>query len=317
MKKDELVSVIMPAYNAEKYIGDAIESVLGQTYPHFELIIVDDASQDRTVEVVRSFADERIKLIRHKTNRGPGAARNTAIDAARGKWMAVIDADDQWLPQRLERLVQVAKEAGEGYFISDDLLICFETPSGLKPWVCQGKIRRINFNEANYVDFDLYRFLKLKGLGIKPFISLNHVKQLNIFYTPECFYGEDFEFVCHLFRTGLKLRFIKDALYLYRLTPGSLTSKNIRFGHLSDVYKRLIASPGFTMAEKQLFEKRLKEIKAEMVYSPFSQALKQRRYGEALRLAGRNPLLPLKFLWRLPKSIRYRLIALKYHGVIR
>ena len=123
---NDLISVIMPAYNAEKYIADAIKSVLQQTYPHFELIIVDDASQDRTVEIVCSFNDERIKLIRHATNQGPGGARNTAIEAAKGRWMAVLDADDQWLPHRLEKLVQAAQEAGEGYFISDDLLICFE-----------------------------------------------------------------------------------------------------------------------------------------------------------------------------------------------
>ena len=100
-----LVSIIVPAYNAEKYVADAIESVLRQTYPYFELIIVDDASTDRTAEVVQSFSDQRIKLIRHTSNKGPGAARNTAIETAKGKWIAFLDADDQWKVNRLERLV--------------------------------------------------------------------------------------------------------------------------------------------------------------------------------------------------------------------
>jgi len=118
---NDLVSIIMPAYNAEKYIAGAITSVLQQTYPYFELIIVDDASQDRTVEIVCSFNDERIKLIRHETNQGPGGARNTALEVAKGKWVTVLDADDQYLPNRLEVLVRAARKAGDGYFIAEDV----------------------------------------------------------------------------------------------------------------------------------------------------------------------------------------------------
>lgn len=131
---NNLVSIIVPAYNTEKYISDMIESVLQQTYTYFELIIVDDASTDRTAQIVQSFRDKRIKLIRHTSNKGPGAARNTAIEAASGKWMAVLDADDQWQPNRLERLVGVLQEAGEGYFVADDFMLCFDTPSGLRNW---------------------------------------------------------------------------------------------------------------------------------------------------------------------------------------
>ncbi|MBE3581287.1 MAG: glycosyltransferase family 2 protein [Thermoanaerobacteraceae bacterium] len=310
----DLVSIIVPAYNAEKYIADTIKSVLQQTYPYFELIIVDDASEDRTVEIVRSFCDERIKLIRHKSNQGPGGARNTAIEAAKGRWMTVLDADDQYLPHRLEKLLQAAKEAGDGYFIADDLLISFETLSGLKPWRRQSESYKINFGDNDFLDLDLCRFLKFKAPGLQPFLPLDHVKKYGLLYDSSCFYGEDFEFVCHLFRTGLKLRLIKEPLYLYRLTPGSLTSKTANRKQVIEVYERLIAFPSFSEEEKQLFKKLLNEIKAEVAYSPFPQALKQRRYGEALRLAVKNPSMPLIFLCRLPKSIKYRLALLRNAG---
>jgi glycosyltransferase involved in cell wall biosynthesis len=96
-----LVSVMMPAYNAEQYIGQAIESVLAQNYPHWELIIVDDGSTDRTVDVAFSFTDPRIKII-HQDNSGESAARNTALKHMQGEFVAFLDADDIFLPDHLE-----------------------------------------------------------------------------------------------------------------------------------------------------------------------------------------------------------------------
>lgn len=96
-----LVSVMMPAYNAEQYIGQAIESVLDQSYPHWELIIVNDGSTDRTVDIALLFADPRIKII-HQDNSGESAARNTALKHMQGEFVAFLDADDIFLPHHLE-----------------------------------------------------------------------------------------------------------------------------------------------------------------------------------------------------------------------
>ncbi len=96
-----LVSVMMPAYNAERYIGQAIESVVQQTYPHWELIIVDDGSTDGTAAVVSGWQDERIRLIQQE-NAGEAAARNTALRHMRGEFVAFLDADDVYLPDHLE-----------------------------------------------------------------------------------------------------------------------------------------------------------------------------------------------------------------------
>ncbi|WP_050981367.1 glycosyltransferase family 2 protein [Caldisericum exile] len=131
-----LVSIIMPVYNAEKYVKDAIESVLAQTYPYFELIVVNDGSTDRSDEVIRSFKDKRIVYIKHEKNLGVAEARNTALRIAKGKWGAVIDADDVWLKERLEKLIPIIAK-NENFFVGDDHIICFDSPMGLKRWESQ------------------------------------------------------------------------------------------------------------------------------------------------------------------------------------
>ncbi len=103
-----LVSVVMPVYNREMFVAEAIESILGQTFVDFELIIVDDGSQDGSAAIIGDFArqDERIRVIRHERNLGMSSARNSGMGASRGKFVAAMDCDDISLPERLERQVE-------------------------------------------------------------------------------------------------------------------------------------------------------------------------------------------------------------------
>ena len=94
-------SVVVPVYKARQWVGRAIESVLAQTFEDFELIVIDDGSPDDSAEVIAQYTDPRVKLIRQE-NRGEGGARNRGIEASTGKWIAFLDADDQWLPGILE-----------------------------------------------------------------------------------------------------------------------------------------------------------------------------------------------------------------------
>ncbi|MEL6460498.1 MAG: glycosyltransferase family 2 protein [Cyanobacteria bacterium J06641_2] len=102
MKK---VSVIIPVYNAEKYIAATVQSVLSQTYKNFEIIIVDDGTPDNSVKICQKFNDSRIRII-HQANRGLPGARNTGIRHAQGDYLAFLDADDIWLPEKLEKHVE-------------------------------------------------------------------------------------------------------------------------------------------------------------------------------------------------------------------
>jgi glycosyltransferase involved in cell wall biosynthesis len=122
-----LVSVIIPAYNRSNSIARAIESVQFQTYAKWEVIVIDDGSSDNTSKIVQGMAekDSRIRLIRHSTNRGAQAARNTGIKSARGAWISFLDSDDEWLPHSLQVRLDKANECGAsvvhsgGYIIMD------------------------------------------------------------------------------------------------------------------------------------------------------------------------------------------------------
>lgn len=98
------ISIITPAYNAGRFLPEAVQSVEQQTFTDWEMIIVDDCSKDDTYKVACGFAknDNRIKVIQHKINSGVAAARNTALDAATGDYIAFLDSDDKWMPEKLE-----------------------------------------------------------------------------------------------------------------------------------------------------------------------------------------------------------------------
>ena len=110
---ENLVSIVMPTYNAVLYIKDAIDSVRNQTYSEWELLIVDDCSTDNTEEVVKTYLrDSRIHYLKNSENRGAAVSRNKALKAAKGKWVAFLDSDDIWMPDKLEKQIRFMKENG-------------------------------------------------------------------------------------------------------------------------------------------------------------------------------------------------------------
>ncbi len=115
MHTDELVSVIVPAYNAARTLGDTLDSIRRQTHPHLEIIVVDDGSRDRTAAVAEAHAaeDERIRLVRQE-NGGVARARNAGAAASRGAYIAPVDADDLWHPDKIARQLTALRAAGPG-----------------------------------------------------------------------------------------------------------------------------------------------------------------------------------------------------------
>ena len=109
-----LVSIITPSYNTAKFIGETIRSVQAQTYPNWEMIIVDDCSTDNTDEVVAEYrkADDRIRYFKNEKNSGAAVSRNKALREAKGRWMAFLDSDDLWVPEKLEKQLKFMVENG-------------------------------------------------------------------------------------------------------------------------------------------------------------------------------------------------------------
>ena len=109
-----LVSIITPSYNSALFIAETIESILSQTYPYWELLITDDCSTDRSVEIIERYIrkDSRIKLFQLEKNRGAGVCRNRSISEAKGRFIAFCDSDDRWYPEKLEKQLIFMLEKG-------------------------------------------------------------------------------------------------------------------------------------------------------------------------------------------------------------
>ncbi|MEH6492164.1 glycosyltransferase family 2 protein [Halopseudomonas sp.] len=217
-----IVSVIMPAYNTAGTLMQSINSVLSQSMRDLELIVCDDASSDATAQVLGSIEDPRFRYIRNPVNVGPGASRDRAIALAYAPWVAFIDADDIWLPERLERLLSVAITVPRR-MVFDDVMTCHSSPGGLVPWRrLHGDIAFGGSGQSPY-DFGLEGYLGSSRLLIKPLIPISAIRDAGVMHSSRSF-GEDAEYVIRLAHAGLGFRYLPEALYLYRVRPGSLTA---------------------------------------------------------------------------------------------
>ena len=121
-----LVSIIMAAYNAEVTINTAINSVLAQTYNDWELLVINDCSEDSTAAIVTAYSDSRIRLLENEKNSGVSISRKKGMEEANGEWIAVLDSDDAWAPEKLEKQIKLARETSAGLiftgsaFLNDD-----------------------------------------------------------------------------------------------------------------------------------------------------------------------------------------------------
>lgn len=110
MEHRKNVSIIIPVYNAEKYIAETIENIKKQTYKNYEIILINDASTDKSVEIIKKYLSETVKLIQLKENCGPAIARNRGIQEAKGRYICFQDADDLWHEQKLEKQLRFMEE---------------------------------------------------------------------------------------------------------------------------------------------------------------------------------------------------------------
>lgn len=210
-----LVSVIMPAYNAEKTIVRSVLSVCAQTATSWELIVIDDGSCDGTCDLVRELAqkDSRITLLENPKNMGVARTRNRGMDLARGQYVALLDSDDLWYPEKLEK--QLALARGE----QADIVYCsYAIVNDQEEKVCQ--------------DFLVPPTTDLKEMLIKSVISCSTVllsRQIFEKYRfDEQFYHEDYVYWLNLLRDGWKAAGVTQVLAGYRITDDSRSSNKPR-----------------------------------------------------------------------------------------
>jgi succinoglycan biosynthesis protein ExoO len=214
------VTVIVAAYNVAALIGRALDSVRCQTCDDWEIVVVDDASSDGTPFVVHSMAevDRRIRLVCQEQNRGPAAARNRAIAEARGEWVAVLDADDAWRPERLERLLAVASCNGAD-FVADNLILFDEhlrRESGMALTVAE---ETIAFTPAA-----MFALENPWQYGIlKPLVRRCLLADTGVCYTENLRFGEDFLLTADLLFRGARGVLMREGYYIYTTPVGHLS----------------------------------------------------------------------------------------------
>ena len=192
------VSVIIAAYNCAPYLASAIDSALGQEGIDVEVVIVDDASDDHTVEIARSYERTgRVRVLTSEVNRGPSASRNRAIKAARGEWVAQLDGDDWFAPGRLAALLQLAvKHAAD--FVADDLFMVENRT--LRPVSTRFLDNGVPWRKPRSIGpSDLIRY----DLGsIKPLLRRDFLVAHSLAYDENVKFGEDFLFLLKAMLAG-------------------------------------------------------------------------------------------------------------------
>jgi len=141
IKQNDSVSVVIPAYNAGSHIARAIDSVLAQSLPADEIIVVDDGSTDNTAAIVKNYGD-KVSYIYQK-NSGVSVARNTAIEASKGTWIALLDSDDEWLPDKLRQQMKLLKDHPELLWTTANYITCLSDEGRQQPWLNPDKAEKL------------------------------------------------------------------------------------------------------------------------------------------------------------------------------
>ena len=294
-----LVSVIMANYSGGRYIERAIDSVLAQTITDLELIISDDASPDDSVAkaVARQVRDPRVKLVLADKNGGPARCRNRALEAARGRWIAIVDSDDLIHPERFERLLAVA-ERSDVEIVADDLLHFHE--DGAPSRLLLPDHQQVSLEVAPR-DWILAGERGTPPLGyIKPLIRASLLKRLR--YDETLRIGEDYDLVLRLLLGGARLLIVPEPWYFYRRHNASF-SHRIAVRDLEamiDSQQRFMAEAGpFEPSVVAAFEQRQRNLREAMAFEQLVAAIKRRDIRRAAGTVAGHP----RALLRLARSV--------------
>lgn len=266
--KNPLVSVIMPAYNSEKYIAEAIDSILGQTFQDFELIIIDDCCKDHTAEIVRGYTDDRIVFIQNEVNKGFLYGLNYGIEIARGKYIARLDDDDTSYPDRLQKQVDYLDEH------EDVVLVGTRIDEKRNGVICEQMVTPIG--TSNQIRFELFyengsiahsSFMMRKEVLEKHHIKYEIFKQVPDYHmlTCICQYGD--------------LARLDETLVTWRIHPQQSTnvrSRRMKTDEFDKARCMYIETLALTEEYKLILKKAVcRELNGKADYNLFHKAFEQ------------------------------------------
>lgn len=237
MSSSPLVSVIIAAYNAETFISETLDSIQAQTYPHFEVIVVDDGSSDRTAKIVRSYSekDARFQLIQQE-NSGVAASRNLAIQHSSGKYIAPIDADDIWYPKRLEKHVRCLEAADDSFGLVYSWSMYLTESGSIRAYSPFGQLGAVEGNVLAILVF--YNFLDNASTAMFRRTCIDAVGN----YNTELKTCEDWDLYLRI-AERYQFAIVPEYLIGYRQYSGSMSTKCATMSHfyeliMSRIYQR-------------------------------------------------------------------------------
>ncbi len=304
----------MASYNVAAFLRDAIESVLRQTLRSLEVIIVDDGSRDDTLAVAYTLAeaDPRVRVFSTPRNLGPGGARNVALERARGDWFAILDADDEMLPDRLAYLVNVG-EAEHADIVADDLIVFDNAGVAAPVPFLAGAAATLEAGWIGLADY-LERTViygKTPDLGfLKPMIRTDSLRTAGIRYDETLRIAEDDDLIVRMLSAGLRYRLVGFAGYRYR-RHGSSTSHRLSAADAANMRlasaARVAAANPHDPRVRQALAARHRAMSAAEGFARWVEAVKARRFGAALRILLAQPaVVPLL---RMPLGAAWHRLA--------
>jgi succinoglycan biosynthesis protein ExoO len=293
------VSIIIPTYNVQNYIERAIRSALVQTGVNIEVIVIDDCSTDKTILIAEGCKDNRLTIIPLEENYGPGYARNVGIKSARGRWISVLDADDQIEIQRLSRLITKAENESADIIV-DNINVFYENNN--KSHIM---FETSLFKLSN--DIDLLTFLRgnqsfLGGYALgylKPIFRKEFLEKHSISYLTNIKIGEDFIFMAECLANNARCITIPYAGYQYTVRNGSISRKldleDVRRIREGDQY--LLSKYKFDNSILKAFRDREKNSSLALSFTELVKSIKEVNLFGVLQAIKSNPLC-IFYLWR-------------------
>jgi glycosyltransferase involved in cell wall biosynthesis len=272
------VSVIIPAFNAERHIAEALTSVQSQTYRDWEAIVADDCSTDATVEFATGF-DGRVRIAQSAKNAGPAAARNLGVCHATGELLALLDADDYWEPAFLERLVSLYDASG-GRAYGVGIVACNARVLGPDGFLPRTYMDYVEFPRA----VTLERLLSSNPLFVSALTPQAIVEEVGGFCT-DLFGTEDHDLWVRIVELGYRVIATREQLAVYRLGAGSVSSGPASMARASQsVYVRALARGKLTPPQKRIARRELRRHRAIEQISPTPAGVSYRQALRALPL---------------------------------
>jgi succinoglycan biosynthesis protein ExoO len=300
------VTFVIAAYNAEQTIARAIESALAQRGVTVEVVVVDDCSSDRTVDVAEAFPHEQVRVVALPDNRGPGGARNAGLAAARGRWVAVLDSDDTVHPDRLSRMIGRAEKRGAEIAV-DNIEVAKNGEASRSAMFEEGvleKFREItlaDFIESNVMFETTFSFGYMKPIFRRQFLDAHGLR-----YDEVLRIGEDYIFLASALAKGGRCIVEPQAGYVYHIRDGSI-SRVLELRHVRAMLEAdavFLRNHELDAPAKAAQARRTRSLEQAASFLTLVDHLKARSPWKAMTTALRDPVA-LRHL-RMPIAVRLR-----------